>query len=218
MIGTRGIGTRFNVLMTIQIPLQQKPKVYKRDFFGGAGGNPSTMVFGGGFGNIKKSTGFSMAFGDDDDFCFGEAPRTRGVTRSYGRRPRGGGGGKDLSSLRSLSSAARVSKGTTVDDNSYKGISVKDPKRHPSEHITATIVMYYTCSGGVPSTADVKAAIDDLEELYKAIDVNGKLADAGFLDFMKSQITAKEMVEIKTKITKQPPKPDLPLNANIFPS
>ena len=223
MIGTRGIGTRFNVLMTIQIPLQQKRKEYDRDFFGGAGGNPSTMVFGGGFGSLKKkstkmsgSAGFSMAFGDDDDFCFGEAPRTRGAIRSSGRRSRGGGGG-DLSSPRSLSSAARVSKGTTVDDNLYKGISVKDPKRHPTEHITATIVMYYTCSGGVPSAADVKAAIDDLEELYKAIDVNGKLADAEF-DFMKSDLTVKDVVDIKSKLDTQPPKPDLPLNANVFPS
>ena len=35
VIGTRAIGTRFNVLMTVQIPLQQKPKEYKKDFFGG---------------------------------------------------------------------------------------------------------------------------------------------------------------------------------------
>ena len=77
--------------------------------------------------------------------------------------------------------------------------------------------MYYTCSGGVPSETDVKSAIDDLEELYKAIEVNGKLADAEF-DFMKSDLTVKDMVDINSKLDTQPPKPDLPLNANVFQS
>ena len=76
---------------------------------------------------------------------------------------------------------------------------------------------YITCSGGVPSATDVKSAIDDLEELYKAIEVNGKLSDAEF-DFMKSDLTVKDMVDIKSKLDTQPPKPDLPLNANVFQS
>ena len=191
MIGTRGIGTRFNVLMTIQIPLQQKPKEYDRDLFGGDHG-----IMG------------------EDDWCFEEVPRTR---RSRGAIQSSRAG--RVSSFRRIaaSSAARVSKGSTLDDNLWTGLSVKDPVRHPSEHITATIVMYYTCSGGVPSTADIKAAIDDLEQLYKVVEVNGKLADAKF-DFMKSALTVKDVDDIKSKIDTQPPKPDLPLNANVFPS
>ena len=170
VIGTRAIGIRFNVLMAVQIPLQQKPREYKEDLFGG------NAVY----------TSLRRGF---------------------------------LNSLRHIaaSSAARVSKGSTLDDNSWTGLSVKDPVRHPSGHITATIVMYYTCSGGVSSEADVKAAIDDLEELYKAIEVNGKLADADF-DFMKSNLTVTDMVDIQSKLDTQPPKPDIPLNANDFPS
>ena len=48
VIGTRAMGTRFNVLMTIQIPLQQKRKLNRRleeyggwmedDYCGGMGG------------------------------------------------------------------------------------------------------------------------------------------------------------------------------------
>ena len=115
------------------------------------------------------------------------------------------------------SSTARVSKGSTLDYDSWKGLSVNDPVRHRSEHMTATIIMYYNCSGGVHSATDVKSAIDDLEELYKAIEVNGKLSDAEF-DFMKSDHTVKDMVDITSKLDTQPPKPDLPLNANVFPS
>merc|ERR1712038_1930611 len=59
------------------------------------------------------------------------------------------------------SSAARVSRGSEV-DTPWKGLTVEKPERHDNEHVTATIVMYYTCSGGVPTEQDVKAAIDDL--------------------------------------------------------
>merc|ERR1719326_598910 len=78
--------------------------------------------------------------------------------------------------------AARVSRGTEVD--TWKGLSVKAPERHPSEHVTCTVVIYNAISGGVPSEADVLAAIDDLEQLYAACSVRGHLADQEF-DFMK---------------------------------
>jgi len=93
--------------------------------------------------------------------------------------------------------------------------------RHPNEHVTATIVMYYTCSGGVPTAEDVKRAIDDLEELYQAVEVNGNLADEKF-DFMKSELTVKDAMDIKKKVLTQPP-PQAPvvpcpvMNANVFP-
>ena len=62
--------------------------------------------------------------------------------------------------------AARVSKGTQHDV--WTGLSVKDPQRHPREHITVTCVIYNTIEGGVPSEADVMAAIKDMERLYRA--------------------------------------------------
>ena len=180
VIGTRAIGTRFNVLMTIQVPLQQKQKVSRLD----ESCEEEVMMFGSCLLMAKGST--NMA--------------SNPLIKRRGAK----------------SSAARVSKGSLYD--SWTGLSVKNPERHPNEHITATIVMYYTCSGGVPSETDVKSAIDDLEELYKAIEVNGNLADAEF-DFMKSDLTVKDMIDIKSKLDSQPPKKsDLPLNADVFPN
>jgi len=99
-----------------------------------------------------------------------------------------------VSPTKGISSAARVSRGSFVD--SWGGVSSKEQVRHPNEHVTATIVMYYTCSGGVPTAEDVKRAIDDLEELYQAVEVNGNLADEKF-DFMKSELTVKDAMDIE---------------------
>lgn len=210
VIGTRAIGTRFNVLMTIQVPLQQKQKV-KRSYM--SFGSPVAMACAA---MSPPSPGASAAFGMGLSFssmgeeeCEEEECEEEDCSFDM-----------DLNSLikcrKRKSSAARVSKGSLYD--SWAGLSVKNPERHPNEHITATIVMYYTCSDGVPSESDVKSAIDDLEELYKAIEVNGNLADAEF-DFMKSDLTVKDMVDIKSKLDSQPPKkPDLPLNADVFPN
>jgi GTP-binding nuclear protein Ran len=113
------------------------------------------------------------------------------------------------------SSAARVSRGSRVD--TWEGLGVTKPERHPSEHITVTIVMYHTCSGGVPTEADVRAAVDDLEALYRATTVNGYLAEGAF-GFMKSDLAVGNMVDIKTKLALQPPpKPGAPFNFDIFP-
>jgi len=99
-------------------------------------------------------------------------------------RGRGGRGGIRERKIFGRSSAARVSRGSVVD--AWEGLTVKNAKRHPNEHITATIVMYYTCAGGVPTEYDVLAAIDDLEEMYRSVE-NGHLADDKF-DFMKSEL------------------------------
>jgi hypothetical protein len=90
-----------------------------------------------------------------------------------------------------------VSRGSFVD--SWSGVTSNEQVRHPNEHVTATIVMYYTCSGGVPTAEDVKRAIDDLEELYQAVEVNGNLADGKF-DFMKSELIIKDAMDIKKKV------------------
>mmetsp|Transcript_248 Transcript_248/g.330 ORF Transcript_248/g.330 Transcript_248/m.330 type:complete len:400 (-) Transcript_248:106-1305(-) len=155
VIGTKGMGTRFNVLMTIQVPLEQKKELFRTDI-----------------------------------------PMLCGVPEFKGMRRR-----RLSMSREGKSSAARVSRGTKVDI--WNGLTIKEPKRHPNEHITATIVMYYTCSGGVPSEEDVKAAIDDLEEMYHSVE-NGMLANRSF-DFMKSELTVKDTIDIKEKMTNQPP-------------
>ena len=117
------------------------------------------------------------------------------------------------------SNAARVSRGSEVDV--WNGLAVAQPKRNKSEHVTITVVIYNTCEGGVPTEEDVVAAIDDLEELYAACSVKGRLADATF-DFMKEKLTVDDMVAVTTKLAMQPP-PFVPssvdvANAFTFPS
>ncbi len=50
----------------------------------------------------------------------------------------------------------------------------------------------------MPTADDVNRAIDDLEELYQAVEVNGNLADGKF-DFMKSELIIKLAWHIKKK-------------------
>ena len=102
------------------------------------------------------------------------APSTFGVSAAFGRsapKPKLG-----------VANAARVSKGSVVD--SWGGLTVHAPERHQSEHVTVTVVIYNTVVGGVPTVADVAAAIDDLERLYAGCSAAGKLAEPTF-DFMK---------------------------------
>merc|ERR1712232_1094753 len=91
--------------------------------------------------------------------------------------------------LEGVSSAARVSQGSEYDIWSGLSIGSADLARHPSEHVTVTVVMYNTVAGGAPSEADVMAAIDDLEALYESCSASGRLADRTF-DFMKEELIA----------------------------
>merc|ERR1719230_1007054 len=113
--------------------------------------------------------------------------------------------------------AARVSRGSEHDV--WPGLSVQDPDRNAAEHVTITVVIYNTIADGVPSAEDVAAAIDDLEALYAATGAEGKLADQTF-DFMKKELTVKDVQDIKTKVTTQPYTP--PSTAveghDVFPS
>ena len=103
---------------------------------------------------------------------------------------------------RGTANAARVSRGTEVD--TWSGLQVKNPKRHATEHITVTVVIYNTVAGGVPSIEDVTAAIDDMEALYTACSGgSGKLSGSGF-DFMKSELTVHDAQQINLKVATQP--------------
>eukprot|EP00927_Polykrikos_kofoidii_P038576 TRINITY_DN3298_c0_g1_i1.p1 TRINITY_DN3298_c0_g1~~TRINITY_DN3298_c0_g1_i1.p1 ORF type:complete len:461 (+),score=99.57 TRINITY_DN3298_c0_g1_i1:51-1385(+) len=189
VIGTRAMGTRFNVLMTIQVPLQQKAP-------------PSEMLFGGG-----ATMNCAMMYNDecddmgcDDDFmCCAEMASLEAldvVPQSMQLSRQGCGKG--------VANAARVSRGTEHDV--WSGLSVEEPKRHASEHVTATVVIYNTVANGIPVEADVVAAIDDLEALYEACGASGRLGDQSF-DFMKQELAAKDVQAIDTKLTTQPYKP-----------
>merc|ERR1719336_1014817 len=97
--------------------------------------------------------------------------------------------------------AARVSRGTEVD--TWNGLSVETPVRNDDEHLTISVVIYFTVVGGVPSKEDVIAAIDDMEMLYNSCKSRGNLADEKF-DFMKKELTVEDTEKIKKKVVSQP--------------
>jgi len=219
VIGVRAMGTRFNVLMNIQIPLAQAPPparpktppkgvVYKGigGFSSKGKGGPQFMAEA--LTNVEDLMSEYNVYQDAVAAEEGEfeeekgeyvecvvykdvapcAPRARSC-----KMPKAGS-----------ACAARVSRGAEVDI--WKGLTVKEPKRHSSEHVTCTVVIYNAISGGVPSETDVVAAIDDLEQLYAACNVKGNLADQEF-DFMKKELTVNDAVSIADKLSTQPYKP-----------
>ncbi|CAE6909993.1 unnamed protein product [Symbiodinium sp. CCMP2592] len=200
VIGIKAMGKRFNVLMTIQVPLKQRASSasrflaakYMMDL-----GSKSTVTYGPGGEMIVTTT---SCYAQEDTSAFG-----KGCLRSMGWDDRGRCRDRDRSRSRGRtgrSSAARVSRGSEVDV--WPGLSVKAPQRHDSEHVTITVVVYNVVKGGVPSTEDVINAIDDLEKLYSACSGNARLADSSF-DFMKQELKVKDMLDISAKVQFQPP-------------
>merc|ERR1711976_91748 len=100
-----------------------------------------------------------------------------------------------------IANAARVSRGS--EEDTWSGLTVETPVRNEHEHLTISIVIYFTVAGGVPSEKDVLAAIDDMEMLYNACNAKGRLADEEF-DFMKKELPVKDVLDINKKITEQP--------------
>merc|ERR1712150_35127 len=96
------------------------------------------------------------------------------------------GGLVELPPGHGVANAARVSCGSLQDY--WAGLTVIEPKRDQQQHCTVTVQLYHMVVGGVPSPEDVKAAIDDMENLYDATAWRGHLADKG-ADFMKSGLT-----------------------------
>jgi len=200
VIGTRAMGTRFNVLMTIQVPLQQQ----KQD---GAAGWNGQWELDGDFECAAAgcAAGCAAEFGkaeccaseDDEDESFGAALFGSDESESEEAPSR-------ATAARGTANAARVSRGTEYD--TWSGLSISEPIRNDSEHVTVTVVMYNTVVDGVPMEADVMAAIDDLEDLYAKCGATGQLASSTF-DFMKEELTVKDTVDIKSKVTTQPYQP-----------
>jgi len=214
VIGPRALGTRFNCLMTVQIPLKQKPTAVTGGLifgvpapalspFGVATGYgadlaaapaPASALFGaiapisdgGTVSNPSRPFGAPPAPTHVEGGLFGapaSVPVTSGIFGATAPAPVIGGFfgatapatsglfGSTLPASASIgrSSAARVSRGTEHDILSGGSIlKAKSFIRHESERITATICIYNVVVGGVPTEADVVAAIDDLEQLYAA--------------------------------------------------
>jgi len=194
VIGTRAMGQRFNVLMTIQVPLKQKPQAKPRGLLMGTG----AFTYGfdccdslGSMDSVPMACAASLSAGP-----FRMKSRARGSAMPTGR-----------------SSAARVSKGSEYD--TWNGLSVTSPARQTAEHVTITVVIYNIVTDGVPSEEDVVRAIDDMECLYASSMSSGRLADSAF-DFMKKPLQAQEVQDIATKLTFQPPSQPVQ-NFAVFP-
>jgi len=207
VIGIEAMGTRFNVLMTVQIPLQQKPKPYMPFPRQHTAESMCLMLSPQGCADIDWE-GCS-------DISLSAARTYGGVSCSAMRE----GAGIFRRPARKIgrANAARVSRGSEVD--TWEGVRNTQPKRDPHQHITVTVVIYNTVAGGVPSQDDVEAAIKDMECLYDACTWKGNLAEEG-ADFMKSELTVSESSDIVKKIKEQPyytPQSDLVHNASVFP-
>lgn len=243
VIGTRSMGTRFNVLMTIQVPLRQKLQEPKRFC-----SSPGSMMFNGakgGFGGVKGGFVASMQLApamamcpsdnDESDADWGmdvsgcatmpqvmpdaacvmppgaALPLMRKACRSRSRAapPRVG-----------TANAARVSRGSMV-DKVAQTVKIAKPQRDASQHVTVTVVIYNTVAGGVPSAADVKAAVDDMEALYASCGWTGRLASAD-ASFVKKELTIKDALDINDKLVQQPyvppPTSNLVMGGNVFPT
>ncbi|MDC0366908.1 hypothetical protein OAM67_00605 [bacterium] len=201
VIGTRACGTRFNVLMTVQIPLKQKRWTAPTKGFGGMTKccNMASVAACGGGGNGVVNECYVYDVDKEEECDVGGLFDTASTSMFGSALPRArcarrGGGGAKVGAAR----AARVSKGD-VYDTTWKGVAVKAPQRHTHEHITCTIVLYNTVEGGVPSAADVKAAVDDMETLYAQCSATGRLADQEF-DFMKADLTVADVQKTKHKV------------------
>jgi hypothetical protein len=139
---------------------------------------------------------------------FDDVPKAKAKKMGRGR-------GKPAPPKKGTANAARVSRGSLHDK--WSGLTQKAPKRDAHQHVTVTCVIYNTVAGGVPSVEDVKAAIEDMEQLYAACGWSGKLADGG-ADFMKSELTVNDVAKIATKVVTQPFVPEAPVAGDTFPT
>ncbi|CAE7243585.1 unc-104 [Symbiodinium sp. KB8] len=210
VIGVRAMGQRFNVLMTIQVPLQQQPRRQPRGkgegFLAGLSAAPAS------FWSVQQQQQ-ENPFAEDWDDCMEMESAPQLQSLQFSARCRSSAVRRSAPAPKGLSSAARVSRGTEHDV--WKGLSIKSPKRNGTEHVTVTVVIYNAVRGGVPTPEDVAAAIDDLEGLYRACADTGRLADTKF-DFMKEQLKVDDMMDITTKVAFQPPAVDV-LQHDVFP-
>lgn len=118
-----------------------------------------------------RHNGVMVGMGMKDSYCFGKSLQKPDVIL------RGKG----------ISSASRVSIG--VEEPGAKRLVSRAWSRHPEQHITATITMYYSVVGGTPSKVDIENAIFDLKKLYTDCGLNSKLEDLEHLGITTNKFT-----------------------------
>merc|ERR1719502_2141513 len=124
------------------------------------------------------------------------------MMKSCGGMRRGRGASPSQPPKVGTANAARVSRGSMV-DQVERTVALRRPTRDGGQHVTVTVVLYNTVAGGVPSEADVRAAVDDMESLYASCGWRGRLAGDGAA-FMKKELTVKDAAVIGGKLATQP--------------
>ena len=142
VIGIRAMGQRFNVLMTIQVPLQQTRSIRSPLAWSPWCSAPmDDMAFSAGAAaplkttSGKSSTIFHLFSGKRQSAKKAATMYSAYAAEKSCRRKLSIG-----TTVTSESTAARVSRGSEYDR--WPGLSVKSPKRNASEHITVTVVLY----------------------------------------------------------------------------
>jgi hypothetical protein len=190
VIGIRSMGQRFNALMTIQIPIEQKEVPKSRGMVCGYNGG-----YKGGYnsGDMVFETCSLASDAELESYTFGgvqlQSYSCDGPTRGCNSCT-----DKEFDNLidslkqktkgKGISNAARINKGSVYETVSKSEIlRVKNPNRDSNQHITITVVLYNTTQNGIPTTKDVISAIEELEQLYRSCDSSGKL-DQSSLNYM----------------------------------
>lgn len=213
-IGVQAMGTRFNVLMTIQIPLitpRRKSKALpfvmysSANYFAqssapiefplaAAASVPTMATLGSPEGLSSTPVSHKHYFKHGKLLNVGASERERERERNQDS--------PQISNPHGVSNAARVSRGS--DAGLFNALAFKKIKRKKDEHVTVTVVIYNTVAGGLPESSDVIAAIDDMEKLLKQCETSGSLSEPAF-DFMKNPLAIDDVVDVVTKVQKQPP-------------
>lgn len=193
VIGTRAMGTGFNRLMTVQIPMKQQRTFGTNNLFGG----PSPTAWAPTFPfSTTTSNCFSggptpaagpcsgapapMAFGNAPGACFG------GFTNS-------------LCQARAQSDsahAARVSTGS--DAGPMDRLRMERFERDEGCSVTITVQFYFLVREGHSiDESDIRRAVDICEEAYKGCSWDGNLMDAGFQSaFAKKDMTPSDTMNL----------------------
>ena len=192
-IGTPAMGTRFNVQMLIQLPLQQdaKPKRFGGLCTDDADANATLNALAAAIAEMSE-LGQSIQLELEQQGSQLECIQSTCASTNSGKANR-------TAQAVGTSRAARVSRGK--EEDVWGGLSKNSLARDQSMHGTITVTLYYAVAGGVPSASDVQAAIADLEELYAACPSDRRLAQCSEIT---APLSADAMNSIAAKVVAQP--------------
>ena len=208
VIGTRAMGTGFNRLMTIQIPMKQQTPAFRVPAPWAPPANPSNYPFpapagGSLFGSVGPLPGglqCSAPFASAQCLPGTGSVACQAFGSSAGPALAGscGGGffGSSPPTLSANAHAARVSTGS--DAGPLDRLRMERFERDAECSVTITVQFYFVVEQGRNiDEADIKRAVDVCEEAYKGCSWDGNLMDLGFQSaFAKKDMTATDALKI----------------------